>query len=114
CEVADLHALPFADASFDQVLLFNVLTYVKSPARAIGEAARVLRPGGSLSLVTLAEHDHLDITAAFGHVHAGFAPAALARLLQKSGLEVADCDSALRERRPPYFQVVVALAHKRE
>jgi ArsR family transcriptional regulator len=112
CEVGDLHTLPFGDASFDQVLLFNVLTYLRSPPRAIAEAARVLRPGGSLSLVTLAEHDHLDITAAFGHVHAGFVPAALGKLLQKSGLEVAQCENALRERRPPYFQVIVALANK--
>jgi len=114
CQVGDLHELPFPDDSFDQVLLFNVLTYLKSPPRALGELARVLRPGGSLALVTLAEHDHLDITAAFGHIHAGFAPAALGKLLQRAGLDVAQCESALRERRPPYFSVVVALAGKPE
>src|SRR5689334_20833391 len=44
----DLHALPFADGRFDQVLLFNVLVYADNPSRAIAEAARVLKPGGDL------------------------------------------------------------------
>jgi SAM-dependent methyltransferase len=112
CEVGDLHGLSFGDASFDQVLLFNVLTYVESPARALAESARVLRPGGSLSLVTLAEHDRMDVTAAFGHVHAGFAPAALRRMLERSGLAVEACEVTLRERRPPYFPVVTTVARK--
>src|SRR5262245_21128159 len=34
----DLHALPAADASFDQVLLFNVLTHAEAPRRALAEA----------------------------------------------------------------------------
>jgi SAM-dependent methyltransferase len=112
CEVGDLHALPFEGGSFDQVLLFNVLTYVKSPARALGEAARVLRPGGALALVTLAEHEHLDVTAAFGHVQAGFSPAALRKIFEKSGLAVEQCEITLRERRPPYFPVITAFAQR--
>jgi ArsR family transcriptional regulator len=111
-EVADLHALPFADASFDQVLMLNVLPYLRTPARALGEAARVLRPGGRLALVTLAEHRHPEITTGYGHVHAGFAPAAVRRMLQKAGLAVESCEVTSRERRAPYFQVVTAFADK--
>jgi SAM-dependent methyltransferase len=46
--VADAERLPFDDASFDLVVAFNVLMSVDVPARAIDEAARVLRPGGHL------------------------------------------------------------------
>jgi DNA-binding transcriptional ArsR family regulator len=112
CQVADLHDLPFADASFDQVLLLNVLPFLKQPGAALGEAARVLRPGGTLALVTLAEHEHLDVTSAYGHVHAGFSPAAVKRLLGKAGLATEICDVTSRERRAPYFQVVTAFATK--
>jgi ArsR family transcriptional regulator len=111
-DVADLHALPFTDACFDQVLLLNVLPYLRTPARALGEAARVLRPGGRLALVTLAEHRHPEITAGYGHVHAGFAPAAVRRMLQKAGLAVESCEVTSRERRAPYFQVITAFADK--
>lgn len=110
--VGDLHALPLHDASFDQVLLFNVLPFVKTPGRAVSECARVLRPGGTLALVTLAAHEHLDITGAYGHQHAGFAPAAVRKMLARAGLDVDDCAITSRERRAPYFQVLTAFATK--
>jgi SAM-dependent methyltransferase len=46
--VAAAEVLPFPDAAFDLVVAFNVLMNVDDPARAIGEAARVLARGGRL------------------------------------------------------------------
>jgi len=48
--VMDAHALDLPDASFDAVLLHQILNVVPRPARALAEAARVLRPGGRLSI----------------------------------------------------------------
>ncbi|MBD0290243.1 MAG: class I SAM-dependent methyltransferase [Thermoleophilia bacterium] len=45
--------LPFPDGTFDHVVLTLVLCSVADPARALEEARRVLRPGGS---VTFVEH----------------------------------------------------------
>jgi ArsR family transcriptional regulator len=111
-QVADLVDLPFADASFDQVLALNVLTHLRAPGRALGELGRVLRPGGRLVLVTLAAHDHLDVTSGYGHIHPGFRPADVKRLLERAGLDVEQCALTSRERRAPYFQVVTAFAAK--
>jgi SAM-dependent methyltransferase len=49
---ADVNRLPFADQSFDAVMCITVLCHqaVPSPAHAVGELARVLRPGGVLCL----------------------------------------------------------------
>jgi SAM-dependent methyltransferase len=44
--VADAHALPFPDASFDFVFSLAVFEHLHSPWIAAGEIARVLRPGG--------------------------------------------------------------------
>ncbi|MFN3975396.1 MAG: class I SAM-dependent methyltransferase [Dehalococcoidia bacterium] len=44
----DAHALPFRDASFDLVLLYEAIYYLEHPEAFLQEARRVLRPGGML------------------------------------------------------------------
>lgn len=49
-ETAESEALPFADASFDAVLVNEVLEHVSDEVATLREIARVLRPGGHLVL----------------------------------------------------------------
>ncbi len=109
---ADMHALPFADGAFDQVVMLNVLVHSGAPADAIGEAARVLARGGDVVIVTLDAHEHADAAKTWGHSQPGISPAALRRMLGRAGLEVERCEVATRERRAPRFGVVVGYAHK--
>lgn len=53
--------LPFADDSFDLVLMFEALYYLPDVTGFFTEAARVLRPGGALLIVT-ANKDLFDFT----------------------------------------------------
>ena len=46
--LGDSMALPYADAAFDHVLLHLILAVVPEPQRCLQEAARVLRPGGTI------------------------------------------------------------------
>jgi ubiquinone/menaquinone biosynthesis C-methylase UbiE len=48
--VADAQSLPFDDATFDVVFSESVLTFVEDKQRAVGEFARVTRPGGRVGL----------------------------------------------------------------
>jgi SAM-dependent methyltransferase len=109
----DIHALPFPNAQFDNVLFLNVLPYSKEPVRALVEAARVLRPGGTLLVSTLANHEHPEITSAYGHVNQGSRPATLGRWLAREARLVVDrCEITSHERRHPNFAVLSAFAHK--
>jgi phosphatidylethanolamine/phosphatidyl-N-methylethanolamine N-methyltransferase len=46
--MGDSMALPFDDAHFDHVVLHLILAVVPQPAKCLSEAARVLKPGGSI------------------------------------------------------------------
>jgi ArsR family transcriptional regulator len=108
----DMHRLPFAEASFDAVMLMNCLTYAREPRAVLVEAARVLRPGGTLTGVTLLGHAHERVVAAYGHLRSGFERDELERLIGDSGLRVASCAVTSRESRPPHFEVVTFFADK--
>ena len=49
--VADAQNLPFADASFANIALFDVLHHIEFPRRFLAEASRVLKPGGRIVMV---------------------------------------------------------------
>ena len=48
----DILSISYADSTFDTVFSFDTVEHVDDPARAVGELARVLRPGGHLFLTT--------------------------------------------------------------
>jgi len=48
----DAHGLPFCNASFDLVVLFEAIYYLREAACFVSESARVLRPGGQLIICT--------------------------------------------------------------
>ena len=55
---ADVMELPFGDETFDLIVANQMLYHAPDPHRAVGEIARVLRPGGRLIAATQGP-DHL-------------------------------------------------------
>jgi ArsR family transcriptional regulator len=109
--VAYVHApgesLPLGDRCADAVLFVQSLQYVDDPAKALGEAVRILAPGGRLLVVTLASHDFAEAEA-FGHRHRGFAAADLKRWTR--GLEQQLTYGLPPETRAPRFQTLIHTA----
>jgi ubiquinone/menaquinone biosynthesis C-methylase UbiE len=57
---ADATHLPFADESFDAVMLVSMLHHVDRPADVLAEAERVLRPGWRLAVMAFTREDIAD------------------------------------------------------
>jgi ArsR family transcriptional regulator len=82
-----LEQLPLADAEVDCALLFLVLHYVVEPAVALGEARRVLKPGGRLLVVDMMPHDREEMRESMGHLWPGFSSEQMNEWLSAAGFE---------------------------
>ena len=68
----DIYDLALPKDSFDVVIIHQVLHFLDDGARAIAEAARVLRPGGRLLVVDFAPHDLEFLRDEHAHRRLGF------------------------------------------
>jgi SAM-dependent methyltransferase len=98
---ADMYRLPLADCSQDVVTLQMVLHYAEDPAAALAEAARVLKPGGTLLVADLAAHDRAELLSRYAHRWPGFDDAALAGWLGEAQCAIAATRDVPARCRPP-------------
>jgi ubiquinone/menaquinone biosynthesis C-methylase UbiE len=83
----DIYDLPLERDSFDAVILHQVLHFLDDGARAVAEAARVLRPGGSLLIVDFAPHEQEFLREQYAHRRLGFAPDVVNQWISAVGLD---------------------------
>lgn len=83
---ADILALPLVYGSFDAVVLHQVLHFFDRPWAVLGEAARMLGPGGRLLVVDLAPHGLEDLREAHAHRRLGFTDEDVREWLADQGL----------------------------
>ncbi|NVJ93552.1 MAG: metalloregulator ArsR/SmtB family transcription factor [Methylocystaceae bacterium] len=84
----DMYQVPFSADSFDLVSIHQVLHYTDEPARAIFEAARVLRTGGKLGIVDFAPHEEETLRTHHQHRRLGFDDEELSRICRECGLKM--------------------------
>jgi ArsR family transcriptional regulator len=87
--LGDMYQLALPDASFDAVVVHQVLHYADRPGAAIAEAARVLRPGGILVLVDFAPHELEFLREEHTHRRLGFADTEVSGWCRAAGLDPA-------------------------
>jgi ubiquinone/menaquinone biosynthesis C-methylase UbiE/DNA-binding transcriptional ArsR family regulator len=83
----DIYNLELPRDSFDVVIIHQVLHYLDDGARAVREAARVLRPQGRLLIVDFAPHDLEFLREEHAHRRLGFTAETVAQWIEAAGLD---------------------------
>ena len=108
----ELERLPIDNATIDVALLSQALHHAADPATAIGEAARILKPGGRLVILDLRPHDETWVREKLGDQWFGFSDEQLAGLLTRAGFSDVKVTLGARRTNDP-FAVSVAVGTKR-
>lgn len=80
-----LEALPVVPDSVDAATLMLVLHHLASPADALAEAARILKPGGRVLIVDMTSHEKEEYRQQMGHVWLGFSEEQVQKMLTAAG-----------------------------
>ena len=107
----ELERLPLEAASVDVAMLSQALHHANDPSRAVGEAARVVRPGGKVLVLELRAHQEEWVRERLGDRHLGFGDEQLAALLTSAGLADPKITVGSRSGGDP-FTVIIASAER--
>ena len=103
----ELSKLPIANEAVDVALLSQALHHAADPARALGEAVRIVRRGGRVLVLDLRQHDETWVQERLGDERLGFADQELEGLLRGAGLERVRVQVGARRTGDP-FTVLIA------
>jgi ArsR family transcriptional regulator len=110
--LGDIDDPPIKAGTVDLALFSQALHHAASPAKALGAAHRILKPGGRLVVLDLLAHGFEQARTLYAHVWLGFSEVELLRLIEKAGFREVEVSVVSRETRAPHFQTVLATAQK--
>jgi ubiquinone/menaquinone biosynthesis C-methylase UbiE/DNA-binding transcriptional ArsR family regulator len=82
----DIFSIDLAEASADAVIIHQVLHFLDDPAKAVAEAARILKPGGRLLIADFAPHALDILRDEYSHRRLGFDRGQVEGWFEKLGL----------------------------
>ncbi len=110
--LGDLEAVPIDDNSVDLAFFSQSLHHALHPGKAIGEAWRILKPGGRIAVLDLVKHRFEEARELYADTWLGFSEVELEALLQKAGFANVQTDLVHKETEAPYFQTLLAVGDK--
>ncbi len=107
-KLGDIESVPLRDDEFDCALLSQALHHAHRPQVAVGEAFRILKPGGQLIVIDLLEHQFEKARDLYADVWLGFSENKLYQFLKNAGFRKIEVNVVSRETEAPNFQTVLA------
>jgi ubiquinone/menaquinone biosynthesis C-methylase UbiE/DNA-binding transcriptional ArsR family regulator len=111
-KLGDIEDVPLPDASVDLAILSQALHHAAHPQKAVDEAHRILRPGGQLVVLELAEHDFEKARELYADLWLGFKESALDQFLKKAKFTKVEVTPVSKETVEPHFETLLATGTK--
>jgi SAM-dependent methyltransferase len=107
-KLGDIEEVPLADGSVDLAILSQALHHAIHPQKAVDEAHRILRSGGQLLVLELAEHDFEKARDLYKDRWLGFRESVLEQFMKKAGFIKIEVAPVSREAVEPHFETLLA------
>ena len=111
-KLGDIEAVPLADNSVDLAILSQALHHARHPQKAVDEAHRILRPGGQLLVLELAEHHFEKARELYADLWLGFKETTLDGFLKKARFVKVEVAPVSKEAVEPFFETLLASGTK--
>ncbi|MCL4843299.1 MAG: metalloregulator ArsR/SmtB family transcription factor [Bryobacteraceae bacterium] len=110
--LGDMEQLPIEDESVDVAFFSQSLHHAPHPERALGEAYRILRPGGRIAVLDLLKHHFEEARELYADLWLGFSEAELTGLMEGAGFLCCETAIVHREEQAPHLQTLLATGDK--
>lgn len=110
--LGDLESPPIDDGTVDLAIFSQALHHAESPAKALAQAHRILKPGGRLIVLDLLQHTFEKARDLYFDTWLGFPEVELAEMITTAGFSDVETAIVDREESPPNFQTLLASASK--
>lgn len=110
--VGDIEDPPISPESVDLAVLSQALHHAEHPARALGAAHRMLKPGGRLIVLDLLRHGFEEARELYADRWLGFSECELAGMLRDAGFSGIETVVADKESGSPGFQTLLGVGFK--
>jgi ubiquinone/menaquinone biosynthesis C-methylase UbiE len=110
--LGDLEDVPIRTGTVDLAFLSQALHHAVHPERAVGEAWRILKPGGRIAVLDLNRHHFEEARDMYADLWLGFTELELEQYLKSAGFKSVETAIVHREPEAPHFETLLATGQK--